>query len=426
MLIGESDEIEIGQTASPHQFSADYGPVQDPWVNGYIVELGQRITAVCHRKQMPYTFRCVNASYVNAYAFPSGDIAFTRGILLMMENEAELASVLAHEIAHVNARHTASQISKQYAIMGTVMGLSILASETDHKEWEPFVMGLGAIGGGMLLARYSRDDERQADEVGQQYMVQAGFNPMGMVGVMDKLNKLEGSDAFWLTQLFATHPMSADRFADAMDRAKTKYAEACSRSDDRDRYMDSVASVRASQGVIEALQKGDDALYSEKMDQAVGFYQQALRLAPDDYEALLKMANARLLQQKPRAALDYCEQAKRVYPGEPQAWHLGGMMHIRLGQYDDALDDFERYAEALPGNPTTTFYRGRALDGQGQSSRAAELYEEFLKQVQDGVEADHARMRLEEWGIPVPQAYVPGQPMTLRTALLGNRKATCS
>ena len=112
MLMNEGQEISVDLENSPHQFSADYGQLLDGSLNGYIQRVGLGLSKLTHRPQMPYSFRGVNANYVNAYAFPGGSIAVTRGMLLKMDNEAELAALLGHELGHVNARHTASQMSK--------------------------------------------------------------------------------------------------------------------------------------------------------------------------------------------------------------------------------------------------------------------------------------------------------------------------
>ena len=112
MLVSEDQEIQMDQMYSPIQFSADYGPIQDHALNDYVKQVGRDVAAHTHRKNMPYSFRVVNATYVNAYAFPGGSIACTRGALLALESEAELAALLGHELGHINARHTAQQMSK--------------------------------------------------------------------------------------------------------------------------------------------------------------------------------------------------------------------------------------------------------------------------------------------------------------------------
>ena len=94
MLVSEDDEIKLDQQNSLIQFSADYGPVQDQKLNDYINRTGKNLAKQTHRPHLPYSFRAVNATYVNAYAFPGGSIAATRGILLALDNEAELAALL--------------------------------------------------------------------------------------------------------------------------------------------------------------------------------------------------------------------------------------------------------------------------------------------------------------------------------------------
>ena len=127
MLVSEDEEIQIDKQNSPYQFSADYGTVQDKRLNGYIDRTGKNIAAQTHRTHMPYNFHVVNAVYVNAYAFPGGTIACTRGILLSLDNEAELSALLGHELGHVNARHTAEQMSKGMLTQTVVGGLAVAA-----------------------------------------------------------------------------------------------------------------------------------------------------------------------------------------------------------------------------------------------------------------------------------------------------------
>lgn len=127
MFVSEGQEIAIDRQNSPYQFSEDYGVVQDQGLNHYLNDTGRRIAALSHRPAMPYSFRAVNAVYVNAYAFPGGSIALTRGILLKLDNEAQLAALLGHELGHVNARHTAQQMSKGTLIQVLTGGVAAVA-----------------------------------------------------------------------------------------------------------------------------------------------------------------------------------------------------------------------------------------------------------------------------------------------------------
>jgi predicted Zn-dependent protease len=402
MLYTREDEIELDHKVSPHQLSADYGAIQDDALNRYVTEIAQGMVAICHRPDMPYTFRVINASYVNGYTFPAGTVSLTRGLMLAMEDESQLAAVLGHEITHVCARHTSSRLTSQLLVLGTLAGAVILLDDK-HAKWEPWVIGLGYIGAGFLLAHYSRDDERMADEYGLQYMVKAGHNPGGMAALMDIFRQMSKGKMPAILRWLSTHPMSEERYQTAIQRADNLYAAEKGRDLGRTRYKDMTARLRKLRAVVDACQDGDAQVDAKRYDRAVGLYQKALAMAPDDYEALLKCANALSLMDLPAQALPYTEQARAAYPAEPQALHMRGMVRIRMAQYDAALEDFTKYAGMLPGNPFTLFQKGHALDGMGRKTEAAEAYQAFLEDDPGGQESVHARLRLQEWGYAAPE-----------------------
>ncbi|MCD4719499.1 MAG: M48 family metalloprotease, partial [Desulfobacula sp.] len=210
MMVSQQQEVGIDKQHSPFQFSSDYGITQDAKINQYISDIGKGLLPNVHRSEMPYNFQCVNATYINAYAFPGGSIAVTRGILLKLDNEAELASLLGHELGHVNARHAAEQMSKGQLSSMLVSGLSIAASSQGAGLGQ-LAQQLGMLGQGLLLSRYSRDNEREADYLGNEYMVKAGYPAKGFVGLMEMLESLHKESPSSAQVLFSTHPMSAER-----------------------------------------------------------------------------------------------------------------------------------------------------------------------------------------------------------------------
>lgn len=401
MLVGEQQEIALDRQRSPHQFSADYGAVQDPRVNQYVAQVGQAMSPRTHRPQMPYNFRCVNASYVNAYTFPGGSMAATRGILLHLNNEAELAGLLGHELGHVNARHTAARMSKGMLIGGLVAGVGAALGE-GNKDTTQLVTGLGGLGSGLLMAQYSRDDERQADQLGMQYMVAGGYTPSGMIGVMDVLRNLKKREPSAIERMFASHPMSEERYRTAVGRANAQYAAARGLPVHRERYMDHTASVRRLGGVIKAVQRGDRAVGQKQLGQAQQHYANALGQAQSDYEALVKMAKCQMAQKRHAEAYRYAAAAQTAYPQEAQAHHVGGLACIALRRFDQALNHYNRYDTILPGNPNVTFFKGLAYEGMGNRQNAAQRYQAFLKSTQSGNMAKHAYSRLVQWGYITP------------------------
>jgi len=397
MLVSEEEEIQMDKQHSPLQFSADYGKVQDPALNDYVNQVGQNMARQSHRPQMPYSFRVVNANYVNAYAFPGGSIACTRGILLSLENEAELAALLGHELGHVNARHTAQQMSKGMLTQAFVGSLAVVAG-TQGAFYGQLAAQLGTISAGALLASYSRDNEREADALGMKYMVERGYHPQGMVGLMDVLRSLSKEKPSSIELMFATHPMSDERYETAVANSKSNYASAHSLPVYRERYMDHTARLRAMRGAIEEMQKGEKEMAQKKFDRAEAHFQAALKQAPNDYAGLVMMATCRLIQEKNGEALKYSEQAKQVYPQEAQAHHLSGFAKVQTKDFAGAYQDFSAYERLLPANPNAIFFKGYSLEGMGKKPQAAQDYNRYLKVVRQGKFAQHAYQRLVEWG----------------------------
>jgi predicted Zn-dependent protease len=396
MFISEQDEIQIDKQYAPMQFSSDYGISQDKKLNKYVSSIGNKMAGLTHRPQMPYSYKVVNATYVNAYAFPGGSIGITRGILLKLDNEAELASLVGHELGHVNARHTAQQMSKGMLSQAVVGGISILAG-TQGAVYGDLAAQLGSIGAGALLASYSRDNEREADALGMQYMVGAGYGAEGFVGLMDMLNNLSKQKPSSAQLLFATHPMSTERYQTAVDEAGTTYKAARNKPLYRERYMDNIAKLRAQKGAIEALQKGEEKMMQKKFGDAEKYFRKALKKAPDDYAGLVMMSTCQLIQKKYAVGSQYANMAKKVYPQEAQAYHLSGFAKLNLKKFGNAYQDFVKYEKLLPGNPNTIFFKGYAQEGMQNIPEAAKEYQRYLQMVREGDYARHSYQRLQQW-----------------------------
>ena len=397
MMVSEAQEIEIDRQNSPHQFSADYGPLQDTSLNNYIDRTGKKIAALTHRPNMPYSFRGVNATYVNAYAFPGGSIAATRGILLALENEAQLAALLGHELGHVNARHTAEQMSKGTLINLFVGGLATVAG-TQSSGLGSLTSQLGMAGAGALLASYSRDNEREADALGLKYMVRAGYNANGFVELMDTLRSMSKHKPDAIELMFATHPMSDERYRTAVEAVHTQYRSSQSFPLYRDRYMDHTAKLRKIKLTIEAIQKGESLMAKGKYGEAEIHFSKALRQTPEDYAGLVMMSKCQLARKHYAKVGSFAEKAKTVYPQEGQAYYLSGFAKIKQKDYASAYEEFKHYEKLLPGNPNIIFFKGLSLEGMQHIKESANEYYKYLKIVNQGEKAKHAYKRLVEWG----------------------------
>jgi predicted Zn-dependent protease len=184
---------------------ASIGLYPDPALQSYVQELGKKLAATSERPNLPWTFRVVDDPAVNAFAIPGGFVYVTRGILTHMTNEAELATVMGHEIGHVTARHTAHQMSEeQVASLGLAVG-SIASSHIAKYA------GLASQAMGLLFLKFSRDNENEADALGVRYSSRANYDSRQMVNVMQMLDKLESSSGGRLPEWLATHPDPGNR-----------------------------------------------------------------------------------------------------------------------------------------------------------------------------------------------------------------------
>ncbi len=398
MLVSEAWEIQVDQQNSPHQFSADYGTLQDDALNRYLQDVGKAMIPNTHRPRMPYSFRGVNATYINAYAFPGGSIAATRGILLSLETEAQLSALLGHELGHVNARHTAQQMSKGMLTQAVVGGIAAYAG-SKGESYGQLAAQLGMLGAGALLASYSRDNEREADYLGMTYMTRSGYGADGLIQLMAMLNSLHKGKTDAVSLLFATHPMSQERYDTAVNLRNSEFSGFVSQPLNRERYMDHTAGLRKLKPAITLFQQAEASMAREAYDSAEASYEQGLKLAPVDYAGLVMMAKCQMVKEKYDRSLRFSEKAKQIFPQEAQANHLSGLAKIRLKKFDQAVADFDAYETRLPGNPNTAFYRGYAFEGMGDKKKSADNYYKYLQQVSEGDNAQYAYKRLVEWGV---------------------------
>ena len=211
-LVGEGQEIQMGQEAK-EAVRAQFGLYDDPALQAYVDSVGQAMAAVSERPDIPWSFQVVDDPVINAFALPGGPIYLARGILAYFNSEAEMASVLGHEIGHVTARHAVEQISRQQlAQIGFVAGMVAVP------ELRPFGDALGA-GLGLLFLKYGRDDESQSDELGHRYMTRAGYDPAAAVAMFQILERQRDASGSGIPTWQSSHPDPGDRVEAARQRA---------------------------------------------------------------------------------------------------------------------------------------------------------------------------------------------------------------
>jgi beta-barrel assembly-enhancing protease len=399
ILVGmtEEEERQVDREVAPHQFSQDMGAVQDEAVNRYVAGLGGRMDDLTQRPNMPYSYRVLNANYINAYTFPGGAMGVTRGIVTELSSEAELAALLGHEMGHVNARHAAQREGQAMLAQAAIAGLAVAAIATDS-SWGGLAAIGGQIGASALLASYSRDNEREADALGEDYMVRAGYPASGMVQLQSLLVRESKETPSLLETMFSTHPMSSERLANTQRLAETKYAGSLGASLQRERFMDSTASLRRLKPAIDACKNGEVAMARKQLPQAQGEFAKALAAAPRDYPANLLMARCLAAQGRQKDAIRYAEAARSIYPQEAQAYKLAGVLQLAERDPGAAVENFEQFDKLLPGDPGIAFLKGVSYEGAGNQRAAAENYARFIRSGGQGKPAEYSMSRLKAWG----------------------------
>jgi predicted Zn-dependent protease len=208
-LVSVQDEIAIGQQAQVEvrKQTAQFG---DAAVQAYVTRMGRQLAAHARGARYPYSFSVANYREINAFALPGGPIWVNRGAIEAAGTEAQLAGIVAHEIAHVSQRHAAQQLSN---VMVTNLGLSLLGALLGNSGGATAAnIAARYIASGAFL-KFSRDDEREADRVGAGIMARAGWDPRGMIELMQTIREHERRDPSSVEVFFSNHPSPQDRVA---------------------------------------------------------------------------------------------------------------------------------------------------------------------------------------------------------------------
>jgi beta-barrel assembly-enhancing protease len=206
-LISVSEEIAFGKQAQ-RQVRTQVSELKDRAVAGYVQKIGRRLATRGAGTKYPYSFSVANYKEINAFALPGGPVWVNRGALAAAQNEAQLAGVLAHEIAHIAERHAADQLTKNL-VAGGLLGLmgAMLGNDGSARAAQTAAQ---VLTGGYLL-KFSRDDEREADRVGARIMRQAGWDPREMIAFLEILRRQQGRDPGSVTVFLSSHPDAGER-----------------------------------------------------------------------------------------------------------------------------------------------------------------------------------------------------------------------
>ncbi len=281
-VMDEPMEIAEGRKAHEELLKADGGAYADDKLQAYVTGVGKKLAANSHRANLPWTFTVLDSPEVNAFALPGGYVYVTRGILAYMESEADMAGVIGHEIGHVTARHGAQRATRQQhaglgVLAATILGAVIEGTTGFSGSTELLGQAAQGVAAG-YVARYSRDQELQADQLGAEYLARNRYDPSNMVDVIGVLRsqeafaadqaKARGETPSEGSSWLASHPSNEQRLREIREHAARFAAAGGFGEDGRERFLAAIDGMRFGESPEQGLTRGQH-FYHPALDFAI-------------------------------------------------------------------------------------------------------------------------------------------------------------
>ncbi len=407
-LVSEAQEIQLGKQnylVSQQMQGGQYNVDQE--LTRYVQSIGNRLAAVSDR-QLPYEFVVLNNSTPNAWALPGGKIAVNRGLLVELNNEAEVAAVLGHEVVHAAARHGAKGMERGMLLQGAIMATGIAARDSDYAN---LAVGGAQLAAGLLNQKYGRDAERESDFYGMNYMSKAGYDPRAAISLQETFVRLsEGRRSDWLSGLFASHPPSQERVDNNIEHAKSLPSGG---ELGTQRYQSKIAHIKRSREAYKAHDEGRKALAKGDTRKAMTLAQKAIRMEPREAQFHSLFGDAKFQQNNLKSALaDY----NKALQYNNQFFHYyvqRGLTRERLGDRSGARSDLEQSVKLLP-TATALNSLGNLTLAAGDRASALKYYKAAAgSNSEPGKQASQSLLRLD-----LPQN--PGNYIKTRVGLNQN------
>ncbi len=371
-LVSPQQELELGRDYHPSlvmMYDAEYR--DDEELTRYLEAIVERIHSVSHRRDMPVRFTLLNSSVVNAFALP-GHVYATRGLVIKLESEAQFASIMAHEMGHVAAGHTAQRMTRQTL---AALGIGLGGYALEDVSGAQGILMAGQVGLLLTELSYSREQERQADALSAYYMTQAGWNPEAAVEVQRMLGELSDREETVLAKYLSTHPPARERIADLrrmIDSGELPLNRVENDGVFAERWAERTGNIRE---VHDAYKKYDDAtvaLGRDEPDGALALTEEALEMQP--LQAPFHRLKGDVLLENDRLdeARTAYERARELYPGYAHADIGLGRIAIAQGEYSEAEQRFLAAAEQFPAAVTPRHGLGLARYEQNNYREAIE------------------------------------------------------
>lgn len=371
-LMSPEQEVAAGaQNYVPAQQSQGGQYVVDPGLTTYVQQVGKKLAAVSDRPDLPYEFVVLNNDVPNAWAMPGGKLAINRGLLVYLQDEAQLAAVMGHEIVHAAARHGAQQ-QTQNVLMGAGVLIAGIAVAEKSPEYGALGVGALAVGSQAWQAKYGRDHELQSDEVGMKYMAKAGYDVQAAVELQEIFVKLsEGKNAGFIEGLFASHPPSQER----VNRNRQNAAKYPGGVRNKDAFQRAMAQVTKDKKAYANYQKAEKLAGEKKYIDALAYVDQSIAEQPKE-NLFWEMKGQLLLQQdKTNEAVAALDRAVQANPKYFKPYVYRGIAYSQLGKNDMAEKDLLTSQRYLP-TQIAAYYLGEVSLAKGNRAQAQQYFQQ--------------------------------------------------
>lgn len=385
------EEEELGRQVLG-AIQARFKLVDDPMIVGYVNRLGERIAAEFPPQPFAYKFYVVEQAVYNAFATPAGHVFLYTGLMAAMENEEELAGILAHEISHVFCRHISQKIERSKKInMAALAGLAaglLLGAAGAGQAAGAMTMGTAAAGRAAELA-FSREDEIQADEIGLKYLMEAGYSGEGLLTILNKIREKQWFGSDQIPSYLMTHPAVEARLAyidTTLEKRKGQRAEAPVDTEEfrfvRARiaalYGDETLALNRAKAAVQEAEPGAPAYYgyglalarSGNRREAVEALQKGLALDAFNPYMLSALGRVYFLDGRLAEAQQSLKGALSLDPDNAEALFFMGRVQMELGNLDEARTALEALLKQKPVSAQVHYLLGRTYAMQGKLSEA--------------------------------------------------------
>lgn len=431
-LVSDRTANDMGKRAYPQIRQEWGGDFNDPELADYISKVGHKLAKMSQSPRLPYRFKVTNSSALNAVTLPGGKIFITRGLLAEMENEAQLAAVLGHEIGHAVARHGQKAMTWDIVMQTAVI---IAASAADsNRTADRTAIEAGMVAANLIRLGYSRKQELQADELGIDYMLKAGYHSDGAIQLQEILAKKEKKNRLLLASLMRSHPVSearlshvkwyayshepgtakyrkGDGFFERRFKEKTKKARRVTKASVHHETALNYFKEKRKELAIEEIEKaiaiapdyaefyifkGDVAASQNDFSAAETAYRKAAEVEPEYYKPHSRLGSLAARQKNDDEVIRHHKKAISLNRNNAVSYIESGYAYANKEDFKNAATMLEVGTSLRPQNVKAITKLGQSYERTERPADAASAYLRAVRAAPNNRSADIARKRLEE------------------------------